>query len=225
MQHRQTFIRRVVTTLLLAVTLGARVVSAGSISIQWDPNTEADVQGYRVYIGTKSGVYAESVDVGNTTTFIYNNAVSGQLYCFAVAAYTAGPRVGAQSVEVCSETGGNQPPTLKSPGNQTSGVGTALTLQLEGADPESSPITYSASGLPTGLTLNTNTGFISGTPTAVGTFNTRATVSDGNSSLTQAFTWTISAALPGAPRLLRPTGAIATVTPTFEWESVATATT
>jgi hypothetical protein len=224
MQHRQTFIRRVVTTLLLAVTLGARVVSAGSISIQWDPNTEADVQGYRVYIGTKSGVYAESVDVGNTTTFIYNNAVSGQLYCFAVAAYTAGPRVGAQSVEVCSETGGNQPPTLKSPGNQTSGVGTALTLQLEGADPESSPITYSASGLPTGLTLNTNTGFISGTPTAVGTFNTRATVSDGNSSLTQAFTWTISAALPGAPRLLRPTGAIATVTPTFEWESVATAT-
>ena len=99
-----------------------------------------------------------------------------------------------------------------------------MTLQLDGADPESSPITYSAKRLPTGLALNTNTGFISGTPTAVGTFNVQATVSDGNLSITQAFTWTIGAALPGAATLLRPTGSIATATPTFEWESVATAT-
>jgi hypothetical protein len=224
MQLGQNFTHRVVTTLLLALTLGARAVSAGSISLQWDANTEHDLQGYRVYIGTQSGVYSKTVDVGNTTTYIFNEAQAGQRYCFVVAAYSAGPKLGDRSAEVCTDPSGNQPPTLKNPGNQTSQVGAALTLQLQGSDPESSPITYSSNGLPTGLTLNTNTGFISGTPTAVGSFNAQATVSDGNLSTTQAFTWTISAALPGAATLLRPTGAVATVTPTFEWESVATAT-
>ena len=182
------------------------------------------MQGYRVYIGTQSGVYSQSVDVGNTTTFTFNNAADGQRYCFAVAAYSAGPRLGEQSVEVCSDASGNRPPTLTNPGNQSNGVGVALTLQLHGSDPESSPVTYSATGLPAGLTLDTNTGFISGTPTAVGTVSTHATVSDGDLSTTQAFTWTIAAGLPGVATTLRPTGAIATTTPTFEWESVATAT-
>src|SRR6185436_5676564 len=50
------------------------------------------------------------------------------------------------------------------------------------------------------------------------------TVSDSVLSTSQAFTWTISASLPGAATPLRPTGSIATATPTFEWESVATAT-
>ena len=224
MQHEHTVTRRAVTTLLLSLVVGARVAGAGTISIAWDPNVEVDVQGYRVYIGTQSGVYSQSVDVGNTTTFTFNNAADGQRYCFAVAAYSPGPRLGEQSVEVCTDPSGNRPPTLTNPGNQSHGVGVALTLQLQGSDPESSPVTYSATGLPAGLNLDTNTGFISGTPTAVGTVSTHATVSDGNLSTTQAFTWTIAAGLPGVTVTLRPTGAIATTTPTFEWESVATAT-
>ncbi|HWN84966.1 MAG TPA: putative Ig domain-containing protein [Vicinamibacterales bacterium] len=224
MHHGQTLTRRLVTTLLLALTLGARVAAAGSISIQWDPNTEPDLQGYRVYIGTRSGVYDSSVDVGNTTTFVYNGAADGQLYCFAVAAYAGGPDVGSKSTEVCNDTSGNEPPTLQNPGSQTHQMGVALTLQLVGADPESSPVTYSATGLPTGLTLNSNTGFLSGTPTKVGTFNVQATISDGRLSTMQAFTWTIAAGVPGVATPLRPTGTAASNTPTFEWESLATAT-
>ena len=132
--------------------------------------------------------------------------------------------LGTKSAEVCTDTSGNEPPTLQNPGSQANQVGVALTLQLVGADPESSPVTYSATGLPTGLTINTNTGFLSGTPTTVGTFSVQATISDGKLSTTQAFTWTIGAALPGVATLLRPTGTAASNTPTFEWESVATAT-
>jgi hypothetical protein len=224
MQHGQTFTRRIVTTLLLSLALGVRAASAGSISIQWDANPEPDVVGYRLFIGTLPGVYSSSVDVGNKTSYVFNAAAAGQRYCFAVAAYSAGPRLGDKSVEVCSDTSGNQPPTLTSPGNQTNAVGAPLTLTLDGSDPDNTPVTYSATGLPTGLTLNSNTGFISGTPTTVGTYSTHATVSDGSLSMTQAFTWKISASLPGAASPLRPSGSVGTTTPTFEWESVATAT-
>jgi hypothetical protein len=42
------------------------------------------------------------------------------------------------------------------------------------------PYTFSASGLPSGLTLNATTGLISGTPLTAGTSSVSATVSDAN---------------------------------------------
>jgi hypothetical protein len=221
MQHGPIALRRLVLALVLALVAGARTVAAETLGIQWDPNPEAEVIGYRVFIGSQPGVYDSQVDVGNVTSYSLN-AVQGRQYCFAVAAFSAGPTVGTKSLEVCTDS--NRPPTLQSPGNQTSGVGTALTLTLNGSDPEGLPITYSATGLPAGLTLNANTGFISGTPTAVATTNVTVTVSDGVLSTSHAFTWTISASLPGAATPLRPTGTLNTATPTFEWESVTTAT-
>jgi len=103
-----------------------RAASAGSISVQWDPNTETDVVGYRVFIGTQPGVYSSSVDVGNTTSYVFNSALDGQQYCFAVAAYAAGPRLGDKSVEVCHDTTGNQP-------NFAAFQGQLLTLRDEGS--------------------------------------------------------------------------------------------
>ena len=207
---------------MLALVAGVRPVAAESLSIQWDPNPEPEVTGYRVFIGTQPGVYDSHADVGNVTTYNVGAVQAGQRYCFAVAAFFAGPTMGTKSADVCTDE--NQPPALSSPGNQSSAVGTALTLTLKGSDPEGLPITYSAKGLPAGLTLNTNTGFISGTPTTVGTSNVTVTVSDGVMSTSQAFTWAVTASAPTAARLLRPSGGIATKTPTFEWESVATAT-
>jgi hypothetical protein len=37
------------------------------VTLQWDPNLEADVAGYKVYYGTSSGQYQYYVDVGKTT--------------------------------------------------------------------------------------------------------------------------------------------------------------
>ena len=206
---------------MLALVAGVRAVAAETLSIQWDPNPEPEVVGYRVFIGSQPDVYDSQVDVGNVTT--YNiPAQAGRRYCFAVAAFYAGPTMGDRSSSVCTDE--NLPPTLQSPGNQSSAVGVALTLTLNGSDPEGLPITYSASGLPAGLTLNTNTGFISGTPTTAATSNVTVTVSDGVLSTSQTFTWTISASAPSVATPLRPSGTITTAVPTFEWESVANAT-
>jgi lysophospholipase L1-like esterase len=55
----------------------------------------------------------------------------------------------------------NYPPTLTNPGAQSSIQGQTISLQMLATDPESDTLTYSAAGLPTGLTINPNSGEIS----------------------------------------------------------------
>jgi hypothetical protein len=55
------------TLLALVLVLGATSVAhAGTISVAWDSLTHPDLVGYRVYYGTASGTYPQSVDVGLT---------------------------------------------------------------------------------------------------------------------------------------------------------------
>src|SRR5207248_1075000 len=76
----------------------------------------------------------------------------------------------------------NRAPTLTTPSNQTSAEGTSVSLQLSASDPDGDTLTYSATGLPPALTVNTTSGLISGTlPSAsAGTYSVTATVSDGS---------------------------------------------
>jgi hypothetical protein len=88
----------------------------------------------------------------------------------------------------------NLPPVLTNPGNQTSTAGATVSLQLSATDPNGTALTYSASGLPTGLSISSATGLISGkAPASAGTFNVTASASDGSLSASQTFTWTITA--------------------------------
>ena len=54
-------------------------------------------------------------------------------------------------------------------------------------------LTYSASSLPTGLSINSSTGAITGTPSAAGSYSMTVTVSDGTATDSESFTWTITA--------------------------------
>jgi hypothetical protein len=85
-----------------------------------------------------------------------------------------------------------------SPGNQSSLTGHALSLGIGTASNTDSPLTFSASGLPYGLSINSSTGTISGTPTrTAGTFNTRVVVSDYANISSTTFTWAVSS--PAGP--------------------------
>jgi serine protease len=83
--------------------------------------------------------------------------------------------------------------TVTNPGNQSGTVGTAVSLQIHATDSASGQtLTYSASGLPTGLSINSSSGLISGTPSANGTFSVTVTAKDTtNASGSASFTWTI----------------------------------
>ena len=85
----------------------------------------------------------------------------------------------------------NVAPTLAYVANKTSRIGQFDTLQLVGSDVNGGTLNYSATGLPPGLSINTATGLISGTPSARGTYTVTVAVSDGLLSTSRTFTWLV----------------------------------
>jgi hypothetical protein len=187
-------LRRTALAAILALCVVIPAQAADSILLTWDPNpSEEQVLGYRVYVATQYGEYTQVYDVGTQTSFEYLNAVAGQQYFFAVAAYDIlgyGP---------WSEMSGfsNAPPSLANPGEQRNAVGQPVALQLNGSDIYGEPVSYGLIGvLPPGLTLNESTGRVSGAATTAGFFDVTVTVTDGLLSTSQEFLWYIDESLP-----------------------------
>ncbi|MFQ5961186.1 MAG: PKD domain-containing protein [Candidatus Methylomirabilales bacterium] len=87
---RRIRLRRILWSLIaVGLLLGLYPVAAtaGSVSLSWDSNTEADLAGYKVYIGTSPGIYTQTIDSGNVTTCTVPNLSEGQTYFFTVTAY------------------------------------------------------------------------------------------------------------------------------------------
>ncbi|MGO9053348.1 MAG: putative Ig domain-containing protein [Streptosporangiaceae bacterium] len=108
---------------------------------------------------------------------------------------TTGAKGSASFSWVISAKTGNTV-TVTNPGSQTGTVGTAASLQISASDSASGQtLTYSATGLPAGLSVNSSSGLISGTPTAAGTSSVTVTATDTTGAKGSAtFTWTINAA-------------------------------
>ncbi|MFC9331575.1 M4 family metallopeptidase [Kitasatospora sp. NPDC057015] len=96
---------------------------------------------------------------------------------------------------------GVSPVTVTNPGNRSSKVNTAVSLQIQANAGGAGTLSYSASGLPAGLTINAATGLITGTPTATGTSNVTVTATAGTTTGSTTFTWTVTAALDGTHTL------------------------
>ena len=187
----------VVLSTIFSTLLLAGSASGDTIDLMWDRHPQSQVIGYVVHVGTQSGTYTQHIDVGSTTAWSFTSAVAGRQYCFTVTAYVSGPLEGPPSNEACGW--GNAPPALTNPGTQSSKVGQPASLQLVGSDPKGDVLTYSATGLPPGLTLMASTGYVSGTPTTSGSYSVTARVSDGTLTASQTFTWTTGVVDTAAP--------------------------
>ena len=97
-----------------------------------------------------------------------------------------------------SSSGGNVV-SVTNPGSQSGTVGTAVSaVQVHATDSASGQtLTYTAAGLPAGLSIN-SAGLISGTPSAAGTSNVTVTARDSTgASGSVSFNWTISTGSTG----------------------------
>ncbi len=86
----------------------------------------------------------------------------------------------------------NVPPTLQNPGNQENLEEVEINLSLQANDVDDFELFFSATGLPTGLSIDAATGKISGMLSEVGEYTVSVTVKDGaDTGETVSFTWLV----------------------------------
>jgi YVTN family beta-propeller protein len=90
----------------------------------------------------------------------------------------------------------NSVPVVVNPGPQTGAQGIAVNLPISASDGDEDELTFSAIGLPDGLSIDPSSGLISGNPTTAALYNVTVTVTDGTDDATADFTWDIAVALP-----------------------------
>ncbi|WP_234013895.1 autotransporter domain-containing protein [Cronobacter dublinensis] len=98
----------------------------------------------------------------------------------------------------------------------TTGSAWSQTLSATGG---SAPYTWTAHGLPAGISLNAATGALSGTPTSAGSFTFSVTVKEaGNVSATASYTLVVGAVTPGVTLAVTPAaGALPAATTGSAW--------
>ncbi|MEV4560308.1 RICIN domain-containing protein [Kitasatospora sp. NPDC049285] len=145
------------------------------------------------YSGLVLGLSADSARLAETTpvrdwTNSTGNAVGGA-------------RTGAEQALTLTATG-SAPETVAvaNPGAQSTKVNTAVSLQLSATDSANKALTWSATGLPAGLSIS-SAGLVTGTPTTAGSSTVTVTASSGTASGSTSFTWSVNPALAGSHTL------------------------
>jgi hypothetical protein len=115
-----------------------------------------------------------------------------------ICSYLTSSLIGRQTDEPIFDTNeGSTPPAITSaPGAQTGDAGQAAGLSFTSSG-GTRPLTWSATSLPAGLSIDPSSGTITGTPIAAGpTSAVTVTVADAyGQKASTAFSWTINAAL------------------------------
>ncbi|MGW6531270.1 putative Ig domain-containing protein [Streptomyces venezuelae] len=141
-------------------------------------------------VGLHSGGGSATCSGGSGEKFTIFQPVGEALAKFGARLVTSTPQPGDVTVAAVSA--------------QTGVTGTPVELR-NSAEGGTAPYTWSASGLPAGLSISPSTGTVTGTPTATGTSQVTVTATDaaGKKGST-SFSWKVTAPGTGAPQLANP---------------------
>ncbi|MDP2318777.1 MAG: putative Ig domain-containing protein [Acidobacteriota bacterium] len=137
-----------------------------------------------------------TIDSTGLITGLLSYATAGS---YPAATVTVSDGVTSRSVTFTwTVTNVNRPPMVTNPGTQNSAEGATLSLPISASDPDGEALTYSSTGLPPGLSINSSSGVISGTLTyaAAGTYSVTVRASDGSLFDEETFTWHVSDTVP-----------------------------
>ncbi|SFN50452.1 Zn-dependent metalloprotease [Streptomyces sp. cf124] len=125
------------------------------------------------YAGARTATLQAAADLYGLGTVTYNNTAN------AWAAINVGSRI-LDGV------------TVVPPAAQYSLVGQSVTMDVQASSTNPGPLSYAATGLPAGLSLDAATGRISGAPTAAGNSTVTVTVTDAAGETgTASFAWRV----------------------------------
>jgi len=121
--------------------------AATQVSLQWDPNTEADLAGYRIFSREQSQSYDYGVPAweGTDTSCTIYIPDETKTYCFVARAFDTTGLESQNSAEICQSPAAitNQPPTANAGPDQT--VSEGQTVSLNGSssiDPDDGISSY-----------------------------------------------------------------------------------
>jgi hypothetical protein len=187
----------------------------GSAGQQWSPYTDGTLRTQGgcldvVSAGTTSGTDVDWYACNASAAQDWTHESNGELVnpnsglCLTDPGGNTGSRL---DIETCADsaeqqwtlpsgggTGNTVTVTVTNPGSQSSTVGTAASLQVSASDSASGQtLSYSATGLPAGLSISSSSGLISGTPTTAGTSNATVTATDTTGAKgSTSFSWTVT---------------------------------
>jgi hypothetical protein len=146
-----------------------------------------------------------------------NIPISGIVYTDANGSPITGGTSTGGSITVTAVT--PSAPSITSANTATGTAGSAFSYQITATN---SPTSFNATGLPSGLSINTTTGLISGTPSAAGTSTVNLSATNAGGTGTRTLTLTINAATPAAPSITSANTATGTVGTAFTYQITAT---
>jgi hypothetical protein len=85
---------------LLALFCRLTAFGVQSVTLSWNASTDPTVVGYKIYYGTTSGVYPNSVDAGGATSVTITGLADGSTNYFAGTTYDAATKESPYSAEV-----------------------------------------------------------------------------------------------------------------------------
>jgi PKD repeat protein len=148
---------------------------------------------------------------GSSTTHAYT--LAGVFTATATIADNAGNSL-TSKVTVTVTNPPPAPPVITSALSASGSVGSAFTYQIAASN---NPTSFNASGLPAGLSVNSSTGMISGTPTAAGTSSVTISATNAGGTGTATLVLTMGTSLPPAPVITSPLSASGTVNAAFSY--------